>query len=331
MRKLVPVDWEWNEDFARQMGTEQQGYYKIPDLVRCHVISPDEAEELFLHHNWSVQRKFDDRHAERLASEMVVAVEISVALGPDNFPRIVNGQHTLWGMYMAGRPMQVTVTPYMCRDDIGMANCYAIFDSNKTRSAATIIDTQKQVGGIDIAHSATRHHKWAQCVACAENDFNQPKKQQTNTAKAAQAARPEVIAFAKWIEARIESNNQIKGLLPMGIGACFYAMYKADPIKAEQFLKMYLSGVGLTENHPILILIRRLTINKPVAEHGATACRLHAEIAYTCWRKFCLGEPLMATRRTIRLPKWNNWRIYVGPAKATLRLGGSEVKVEVPR
>lgn len=293
-------------------------------------ISPEDAYELWVQHNWwQHQREFDAKHAERLAAEMVVAVDLSIGIGPDNIPRVFNGQHTLWAIYLSGRTMQVSITIYMCRDNQGMANCYAIFDSNKTRSAATVLETYRKSGQLNISYPATRHHKWAQSVACAENDFSQPKRQQTNSAKMTHATRPEVVKFAEWMEANIENVNQVKGLLPMGIGACFYAMYRSDPVNAERFLKAYLSGAGLSENHPILIMRNRLTINKPPAEHGATASRLHSEIMYTCWRKFCLGEPLSSTRRTTRLPKWDDWRIYVAPPTATLVLGGNPLDVEV--
>lgn len=317
MRRICPTDWNWDEEKARMLGTEEQGYYKL--LVQCPVIQPEDAEEIFLHHNWfDGQRKFDDKHAERLSSEIVVAVDLSFALGPDNYPRLVNGQHTLWAMFMSGRAIQATVSIYVCRDEKSMANLYSIFDSNKTRSTSTIIDTYKKTGALHINHSSSRHNKWAQCVACAENEFTQPKKQQTNATKFAHASRPEVQKFANWIESLIDNTNQIKGLIPMGVGASFYAMYRADPVKAGQFIQQYLKGVGLTDQHPILVLRNRLTINKPVAEHGATACRMHSEITYTCWRKFCLNEPLLSTRRTKRLPKWDNWMVYRAPESLIL-------------
>ena len=322
MLKLVPAScaWNWDNELAVQLGTAKEGYYQIPALCGSRIITPEDAEDLFNYHNWwDFQRKFDGKHCERLAAEMVVAVDISIALGPDNFPRIVNGQHTLWAIVTSGRPIQASVTVYMCRDRIAMANLYSIFDSNKGRSAATVIETQRKCGGIDIEYPASRHQKWSVAVAAAENDFHAPKKQLTNRAKMAQASRPEVIEFATWIERLIQSSNQIKSLLPMGVAAGVYAMYRASPLKTEQFLKMYLSGAGLEESHPILILRNRMTINKPEGEHGASVCRMNAEILYTCWRKFCLDEPLSVTRRTSRLPAWDDWKIYISP-KQTLQV-----------
>lgn len=329
MRKLVPFDWNWDEDFATQLGCDD-GYYQVPNLIGSHVVTPEEAEELFSYHNWiKGQRTFDGQHASRLASAMKVGVAIDIAIGPDNYPKIVNGQHTLYAIFQSGRPKQISVTVYMCRDDEGMANCYAIFDANKTRSAATVIDTHKKVGTLDWTYPASRLHKWAQCVACAENEFGQPKNRRTNSSKIEQARRPEVLKFGHWIEERIDSANQIKGLVPMGVGAGFYAMFRADPVKAERFLKMYLTGVGLTEHHPVLVLRNRLTVNKPRHEHRSTACRLHAEIMYTCWRRFCLGERMQSTRRTTCLPAWDKWSIYVPPTKATLKLGGADMEIAV--
>lgn len=333
MQRLVPVAWSWNEEFARQLGTDKEGYYQVAELCGSRVITPEDAEDLYNKHNWwDFQRKIDERHVERLAAEMVVAVDISIAIGPDSFPRIVNGQHTLWAIVTSGRPIQASITVYMCRDKQAMANLYAIFDSNKTRSAATVIETQRKAGGIEIEHPASRHHKWSQAVACSENDFHPPKRQLTNRAKMQQASRPEVIDFAKWIERLIQNANQIKNLLPMGVAAGIYAMYRADPVRAEQFLKMYLSGAGLEESHPILILRNRMTIGKPEGEHGASVSRMHAEVLYTCWRKFCLNEPLLSTRRTQRLPAWDRWKVFISPTlPATLTLGNAQVEIEIAR
>lgn len=317
MRKICPVGWDYDNDNARRLGTDEKGYYMVPELSKVNVITPEMAEELYTLHNYDANRRFDQSHAERLSEQMVVAVQISIAIGPDNYPVVVNGQHTLWAIFMSGKDMQAQITVYMCRDNNAIAQLYGIFDSNKIRSAASILDAHRKSGSLTIEHSSIRHHRWSQAVSCAENDFAQPKNRVTNAEKADRASRPEVIQFANWIESHISgATAQSTRLAPMGIAACFYAMWCSDRVKADEFVKMYVTGIGLTENHPVLVLRNRLTVNKPEAEHGATASRLHAEIAYTCWNKFCRNEPLLSTRRTRALPKYDRWKIFVTPGEA---------------
>lgn len=312
MLKLCPIGWDFDEDFANQVAATN-GYYMVPEYSIVHNITPEMAEELFTYHNYEYQRRFDQGHAERLSSEITVMVAIDIAVGPSCYPEIVNGQHTLWAAYMSGKHMQARVTVYMCRDVKAVTDLFSIFDSNKVRSASTILETKVNAGVLNITYPASRHHRWAQCVACAEAGFQQPKARCTNAEKADRAQRPEVIEFAKWIEKHLVDRTNSSKMITMGIGACLYSMRHADPEKADQFIKMYLSGTNLSENHPVLVLRERMTIDKPEAEHGANATRLHTEIAFTCWGKFCRDELLYSTRRTKNLPRWDKWKIYTTP------------------
>ncbi len=319
MRKIVSMAWSWDENFAKCLGLDgdKYGYYLVPDCANSCILSPEDCYELFTMHNYENQRAFSTAHAERLAAEIAV-IQIDICIPPDNYPIITNGQHQLWAAWSRGQTIQASVKLWMCRDRAGVANNYAIHDSNKKRSAAQILETQRKEGLLNISHSAGRHHAWSKGVACAENDFRQPKSMTTNSAKIAAACRPEVIKFANWMEGIISDlagMSALKNLVPMGIKAGFYAMWHCSSKKAEEFIRSYLLGADLARNSPVLILYRRLGIARPPHEHQATACRLHAEILYTCWRKFCRGDPLSATRRTLNLPRWDRWGIFVSPER----------------
>lgn len=317
MLKLCPVGWDYDTELARSLGTDTEGYYLVAEHCKVHVITPEMAEELYLYHNYAGQRSFDQAHAEHLSKTMVIGVHLGIAISPSGYPVLVNGQHTMWAIYMRGQHIQAQFSVYMCKDEGAVARVYSIFDSNKTRTPANILDAYRNSGSLDISHPSTRHWRWSQAVACAENDFSPPKTRLTNSEKAQRASRQCSIDFAQWIEGHLQGvGNRGDKLLPMGVAACFYAMFVSDKSKADEFIKLYLSGAVSKEHHPALVLRNRMTIGKPENEHGASAARTHAEIAYTCWGKFCRDEQLLATRRTTHLPNWDRWKIYVTPAEA---------------
>lgn len=308
MRRICPDGWVYDETFARQLGNDSVGYYQSE--AKVVVIEPEDAYDLFLHHNYAHNRRFDQAHSTKLSNAIKVGTSIDIGVGPGNFPSVVNGQHTLWAIYMRGQPTQVSLTIYQCRDDSAMASLFAIFDTPKIRTLAQSIEANKSSGSMDMTVSSTRHQRWTQSVAAAENDFNPPKVRETLAEKTARAQRPEVIAFSEWLEGMIENGNQAK-MVQQGVGAAFYAMSISDKERAESFIRKYLTGIGVTDKHdPVGQIRNRMTINKPHAEHGSSACRMHAGLVFSAWRAYCLNKPLRLMKTTKDLPKANRWKIF---------------------
>lgn len=309
MRKICS-GWEYSHKRACELGNDDVGYYQSE--AKIVDIDPDDAYDLFVYHNYDRNRNFDQSHSSSLSSAMRLAPSIDIAIGPDNFPVILNGQHTMWAIHMRGQTTQASVTIYQCKDEHALANLFSIFDSNKTRTLAQAISAHKGTGDVldmdDI--SPQQHHRWTQCVAAAENGFSRSMSKATLMDKVQRAARPEIIEFSKWMQSLVENGSQVK-LVHQGVGAAFYAMFRSNRTKAAEFIKKYLSGIGIDNAHdPVGQVRNRMSINKPFAEHGPTACHLHAGIVYSAWRAFCLNRPLMQMRATKDLPQPDRWQIY---------------------
>lgn len=308
MQRLCKSTWGFSEDKARQLGTDQVGYYL--DCSMVVVLTPDDAYDLFVNHNYEKNRAFDQSHSANLSNAIKVAPAIDFAIGPNNFPVCVNGQHTLWAIYMRGQATQASITFYQCRNDESIAALFSIFDSNKKRTLANAIDAASMA-------VTSRHGRWVQCVAAAENGFHPPKSRETLSNKLLRAQRVDVLAFSEWLEGMITKPDQAK-MIHQGIGAGFYAMWKSDISRATEFVKKYLCGLNMKDEHdPVKVVRDRMTVGKPHAEHGPTACRLHTGILFTAWRKFCLSQPLKAARATIDIPACDRWKIYESPVEAT--------------
>lgn len=322
IRKICPVGWTYSEELSEQL-TSDAGYYQDAEQSRAgYLLDPDDAYDLFVHHNYESNRKFDQAHSANLAHNMAVAVAIDIAIGPSGFPVVVNGQHTLWAIYMRGRPTQISVTVYQCRDKAAVAAVFALFDSNKKRTLANTIDAAV-AGGLKLNVSSRHHQRWTQAVAAAENNFNAPRSRATNAEKMERATRLEVVAFSEWIDGLIENAQQAK-MVQQGIAAAFYAMFASDLDNATKFVKRYLSVVREDINDPVGRLRDRMTINKPQAEHGSSACSMHAGMAYTAWRAFCLGKTMKQVRQTKDIPAPDKWKIFT-PASSVVSMDAASV------
>lgn len=312
MLKICTKGWTWSEEKASRLNTDDIGYYI--DETKTVIIEPEDASELYVHHNYEGNRSFDQSHSEHLSSAMKLAPQIAIAIGPDSYPRIVNGQHTMWAINMRGRPTQASVTIYQCRDSEAIAALFSIFDSNKKRSVAQALDAAKFGKTVSVDIPSSRLQRWSQCIASANNKFNSPKSRETLSSRVERATCDESVQFAQWMEQLVTKAEHAR-FIHQGVGAAFYAMYLSDRLKAEQFIRKYLSGVGITgDSDPIGKIRHRLVINKPPAEHGASACGLHAGIVYTAWRKFCLDQPLTRMTRITSLPPPEKWKVFASAA-----------------
>lgn len=275
----------------------------------------EDAYELFVTHNYKYNRRFDLRHATELSRIIKVAISIDIAIGPNGFPVVVNGQHTLWAIYTMGTGIAAAVTVYQCRDEASIARLFAIFDSPIKRSPSNVIEAAKGSGSLVTEVPSNRLHRWSQCAAVAHTDFYRKSNRESNTDKVTRATRSDVLAFAEWMESIVKDNLGSK-LLTQGIGAACYAMFVSDKQKATDFVSQYISGAGLEEDSPIFRL-REKMLSLPKGLHGASVCRTHAEFAFSAWRKFCLGEPVILCRRISELPSYDSWKIYSSPEPRT--------------
>ena len=298
-----------NYDPQKALATrsDEKGYYIHDSMVVF--ISPDDAYEMFVEHNYDKQRRLDEAHSRRLASTISVAVSIDFAVGPDGKPKMLNGQHTMWAIYLRGHDTQSNVKIWMCRDEQAMADLFAIFDDNKKRSLKNAIHAAQGANALTYEGAEGRLAKWSQCVGIAENEFTRKNaSREGRSVQLDRAKRDDVQQFSTWMDKHVNGPMEMK-LVPQGIGAAFFAMWKSDPKNAERFAQEYFTGANLPKGSATLY-IRNKIGNRPRGEHAGSVCREHGEILYTAWRKFCLGEDLLQLRRTIALPLSTEWKIF---------------------
>jgi len=324
MRRIYDGGWEYDEKVAERRNAAEEGsyIYKV-----CNVdITPEDASDLFCYHNYDKgQRKLDETWSRTLAKDIATVHNIAFAVGPSAIAEVVNGQHSLWAIVNRGRTTQASVNIHMCRDEQAIADLYATFDVNKKRSLQNAIHAARGANALIYEGKDNLLVKWAGCVAVAENGFSRKKiLRESRVSQLERARRPEVQEFARWMDVHVTDGFQRK-LVPQGVGSAFYAMWKSDLTNADKFAKGYFTGENLRGRHPALVIRNRMA-NKPRGEHASTVCRDHAELLYTAWRKFCLGEPLLSVRRTQDLPDPEKWKIYRS-AKITLGLNDSTIVV----
>ena len=322
MKKIYNRGWEYDEEKAKQLRLDKEGYY-IGEQVTV-IIDPEDAFELFMHHNYKGNRNFNQAHATRLAEAMGIVTNIDIAVGPSARPDIVNGQHSLWAIYMKNLPLQTAVKIYQCKDDNTIASLYAIFDDNQKRTYAQAIHAATEAGSIQTDINSVRFARWAQFSYVAENGYKR-KGVESLSFKLERAKREDVKEFIEWIDPLVVQHKASK-LVSQGIGAAIWSMFISDPPNAQQFTEKYLSGVGLDAADNPILKLRNWILNRPPGEHAGTVCRYYAEMAYTSWRKFCLGENLMNLRRTRALPQPDEWKIYVSPTTVKLEIKGAFIE-----
>lgn len=330
MLQIFPGGWCYKEETAQAQNTAEKGYYIYESLTVQ--IAPEDACELYVHHNYDNQRNLDESHCRKLAANMCVAPDVSLAMGPAGKLLIVNGQHTMWAIYLRGFTTQTSIKIWMCRDDAAMASLYAIFDDNKKRSLLNAIHAAQGANALTYEGKDGRLAKWSMCVGIAEHDFSRKgASKEGRSAQVERAKRADVQEFARWMDSHVLDTFQGK-LSCQGIGAAFFAMWKSDLSNADRFARQYFTGENLKAGSPALGMRNKLS-NRSHGQPAATVCREDAEIMFTAWRKFCLGEPLWQLRRTIALPDPEQWKIYQS-ANKTMRITlgeGEGSEISVPR
>lgn len=327
MTDICSYGCEYSEKIALQKGTSEQGYY-LYDSKNIE-LSPEDAFEIFVHHNYSSQRTLNEGWARELAHNMVTAVSIDIVVGPGGKAFVVNGQHTLWAIYLRQRTTSAPFNIYQARDEQAIADLYAIFDSNKTRTIQQVLHASKNSNALIYDGPVPKLAKWSQCAALAENDFTRKDmSKRGNSNKVAFAKREDVQEFAKWMDDHVIESHHSK-LVPQAVGAAFYAMFKSDFPNAEKFACGYFRGVGLDEGSAILIMRNRMA-SRPKHLHAASAGYELVQLMYSSWRKFCMNETLTNLRKTLDIPAYDKWKIYEISRK-TITLAGANVRVSVQR
>lgn len=308
--------WEFDESHCRDVGCESEGYYPASALLK--VLQPEDAMDLFVHHNYKGNRPFDEDHALAIAEGMTVA-HVDIAIGPDGYPQVVNGQHTLWAVYLRGRATQADIVIYQCRNPEAMAAAYATFDIGKNRTQTNIIDAYKSAGRIVTEINSAKLARCSQWAGLAENGYNRHAKE-SKTTKHARSLRADVLEFTEWVFGLV-CNGDRERLAKGGIGAALWSMWVSDRQKAQEFAQGYFSGENLAEGSPMLLLRNRI-VGVPKGMHGGSVSLEMTQWAYSAWKKFCLGESMYLLKATKDLPPPTQWR--VNPSSLARRSLGTE-------
>lgn len=305
IQRLCPRGWEYDKSKATS-----KGYYM--DFSSVVELSPTDAGELFIHHNWDGNRNFSQRHSDNLAQVIEVGVQICVAVGPDNHPWIVNGQHTLWAIHTKDQIIPCNFTVFQCKDKQSIAELFYIFDNNMVRPLSTIIKASINAGMIDSDIPAARLGRWTSALAVAENDFKRISASRVGAIRIKDVRRPEALAFAEFMEQLFKQHNPAMKLIPQGVLSAFAAMWVSDRDTASDFIALYFSGQNLIGHHPIL-RVRDEMFQRPEGQHSPSVCRMHSELMYTAWKRYCTGQELKQMRATKDLPRYDSWKISRQP------------------
>ena len=298
--------FQWSEEKAVELGLDKKGYYLATGAGGPAIIGPEQAYNLFLYHNYKGNRNFSQRRANDLAKCMDLSTNLSIAIGPDHYPDVINGQHTLWAINMRGRPMQCEISVYLVRNEQAKARLFGIFDTPQKRSLPNTIDAAKNAGLLPDNISSNHLARWSRAVACAKSGFK--PVHESLEEKQALVEDAQSLEFSVWMETFVKDNFTRK-LAKKGVVAALFATFISDKTKATEFAASYFKGTGLDDGNPILKL-RENMINRAKAEHSASAFHEHAGIVYSAWRKFCLGEQMLYMRRTKSLPDYDRWKIF---------------------
>ncbi len=304
MDELCPDGWQFDESKSNS-----SGWYMAESKILN--VSSEQGGDLYLHHNWGHNRSFNQRHSENLSEVMEAVTQITLAIGPDNHPWVVNGQHSAWAIRLQQcEVMPVCFLIIQCRDEAAIANLFHIFDNNMIRPLSVILKAAEATGIIESSVPPSRLARWATGALIAENGFRRPTASRVAAAKLTYVKREVVQQFATFMEENFREHNPSLRLIPPGVIGAFFAMWCSDSFNAQRFLDAYLSGANLEAGHPVLKVREKMIVRTP-GEHAGTAAFQHAQVIYAAWKKFCNGELMKNLTVTKMLPPYNEWKVFI--------------------
>lgn len=219
---------------------------------------------------------------------------------------IVNGNHTLRAIEVAGVTMKLPVVWYECESEADVRHLYATFDHNLTR---TRVDSFR---AYDVADALNVTQSDAQALSSAVffmmSEFGRVWQ---NTRKVADtdlltAMRPWVPAFGKLLVVAGRGHGtpwykRIVRRAPVCSVALVTLQYQ--PEMAFRFWSSVVEGVNLKRNSPALRLRDYLTETISVGSHGSRLASggmehqdvMAKKVAY-CWNKYYQGEQIVLLR-----------------------------------
>ncbi len=300
INQVCPTGWS----FRNRDATSDGWYISHATVVD---LSPIDARDLFVNHNYSNNRSFSQHHAENLSAAIECITDVCIAVVPKQKPVIVNSQHRLWAIWMRGKRARCCFIIYHCKNISALGNLFSIFDAQKRRSFKDGISAYCNANNLSFSVSVLSMAKWASATESAEEGFCSSKGVMT-TVKVNRVKRPDIQEFAEWAEnlmSCVKDQQIAKLLTPKGVSAAIYAMYLADKAKAEEFIVAYLTGLNL-DIGPIYKL-RNDMLKRKTGRHVGNMVTHHAGLFYSAWLAHCTNKKACRAVKPKDIPKYDKW------------------------
>lgn len=270
-------------------------------------LSPEDALEITALHAYQFNRKFKPDWAEHLARSMVFGVQLVIAILSNGTIIVLNGHHTLWGIYKSGQKLLIPLTVIYCSCMKAFAKSFCIFDCNKKRTTGNAIKAAENAGLIELKMPASTLNNYVSAVAAARSRYNRHANPVLSE-KALMAENKDVLKFAE----EIEQIREPKEKLPViGIlSALFSIMYSMDRIgKIElfrEFARSFLYGEGAKEN-PAVMLHKKIIEDRPDHQHGPSAIHMHIKLIHKTWQLWVTCTESKRITESSQVPEFDQW------------------------
>jgi hypothetical protein len=249
-------------------------------------ITPIVAASLLEKNTYVSQRALSKQHVKNLCNAIRKGEfhtgEIVLATAGDGKEHILNGQHQLNAVVMAGAPINVLMVRAECPTPEDMSNLFSQFDVNKGRSILDIV--KSEVNSID---GVCWNHLTGSLLAGALAIIDNESKGETRHEKALRIRT--FTAEGNFVNQFIGTAN--KHLNRAQVVACMISTYWKAPTAAYEFWNYVGSGEMLARKDPRMTL-RTYLVSLSIKGNGSIGTR--KEIMAKCviaWNAFRMDKP----------------------------------------
>ena len=264
------------------------------------IMTPEDAYGLFAYHAYLHNRPFSRSWANALSEAIDGAVfNLVVAVTESGRISLVNGQHVMWAVLLAGKPVRATITFWACRDARAVSEVFKKYDCNMVRTLGQALGEMQATGALIASVSARTLTYWHARFRLGETQLTRVRRRESLELAVRRARGKPCINFATNMNSATNGvpRATARHLVPQAVGACFTLAWLANPRKAIDFVAAYITGVNLPPGDPRLQL--RNKMHEPgfrTGDRSEENIRRYACWIYAAWRMFLNKQsyPLLA-------------------------------------
>lgn len=252
------------------------------------VITPEDAGDIYDNHNYENNfRKLNKKGVDVYNS--LDYFDPSVCIDPSGTLTIVNGHNRLSRIREENRNIPTAMNVFVLKSKKHINGLWSTIDQAKSRTMSQAVRNAFAEGILDeellpsteIVRIASSGANWAMNGFRQGNGKKSPKSHM-------QLVRSDefqsfLIDLKKW--GFINMGQYTRRLITTGSLASIYSMYMSQYGKCEIFSRQYMSGAGMNENSPVL-LVRSYMQNRSKAESGISSTKEQIGKFYSAWTAF---------------------------------------------